>query len=92
MIMQILIPKLIFGVMFMIFSEVLLWIVAAIFLIGVVMTLETRLPSAVGLFLVCVSSVFFLYYFSFFRGLALCVMFGVLGVVAIRYLIAAFKQ
>lgn len=92
MIMEIIIPKLIFGVMFMIFSEVLLWIIAAVFLIGVVMTLETRLPSVVGLFFVCVTSIFFLYYFSFFRYLALCVMFGVLSLIAIRYLIAAFRQ
>lgn len=76
----------------MIFSEVLLWIVAAIFLIGVVMSLEKRLSSVVGLFLVCVTSIFFLYYFSFFRYLALCVMFGVLSVIAIRYLIAIFRQ
>lgn len=76
----------------MIFSEVLLWVVAAIFLIGVVMTLEKRLPSVIGLFLVCITSIIFLYYFSFFRYLALCVMFGALGVIAIRYLIVLFKQ
>lgn len=76
----------------MIFSEVLLWIVAGIFLIGIVMTLEKRLSSVIGLFLVCVTSIFFLYYFSFFKYLALCVMFGILGLIAIRYLIAVFRQ
>lgn len=88
----IIIPKIIFGVMFMIFSEVLLWIVTGIFLIGIVMTLEKRLSSVIGLFLVCVTSIFFLYYFSFFKYLALCVMFGILGLIAIRYLIAVFRQ
>jgi hypothetical protein len=89
--MQILIPKLIFGVIYMLFSEILLWVVAILFIIGIVMTLEKRLSSVIGLFLVCVTSIFFVYYFTFSKFLALCVMFAIVSLIAVRYLISEFK-
>lgn len=92
MIWEILFSKLIFGVMYMIFIETLVWIVAILFIVGMVMTLERRLSSGVGLFLVCITSIFFVYYFTFFHYLALCVLFGVLSLIALRYLIAVFQQ
>jgi len=92
MIWAIITSKLIFGVIYMIFIEILVWIIAILFIVGMVMTLEKRLPSVVGLFLVCVTSIFFVYYFTFFHYLALCVLFGVLSLIAVRYLVAIFKQ
>ena len=92
MIWAIITLKLIFGVIYMIFIETLVWIVAILFIVGLVMTLEKRLSSVVGLFLVCVTSIFFVYYFTFFHYLALCVLFGVLSLIAVRYLIALFQQ
>lgn len=92
MIWAIITSKLIFGVIYMIFIETLVWIVAILFIVGLVMTLEKRLSSVVGLFLVCVTSIFFVYYFTFFHYLALCVLFGVLSLIAVRYLIALFQQ
>lgn len=91
MIMQIITSKFIFGVMYMLFSEILLWVFAILFLIGIVMTLEIKLSSVVGLFLVCCTSIFFVYYFSFFNHLALCILFGILSLIAIRYLISEFR-
>lgn len=93
MIWAIIISKLIFEVVYiMIFVETLVWLIAILFIVGLVMTLEKRLSSVVGLFLICVTSIFFVYYFTFFHYLALCVLFGVLSLIAIRYLVAAFKQ
>lgn len=92
MIWTIIISKLIFGVMYMIFIETLVWIVAILFIIGLVMTLEKRLSSAIGLFLVCVTSIFFVYYFTFFHYLELCVLFGAISLIAVRYLISNFKR
>lgn len=74
------------------FTDILLWVVSILFLAGLVMTLEKRLPSVIGLFLVCVTSIFFVYYFSFFRALALCVLFGVITVISVRYLLVSFKD
>ena len=76
----------------MIFVETLVWLIAILFIVGLVMTLEKRLSSVVGLFLVCVTSIFFVYYFTFFHFLALCVLFGALSLIAVRYLIALFQQ
>lgn len=92
MIWAILFSKLIFGVMYMIFIETLVWIVAILFIVGLVMTFEKRLSSAIGLFLVCVTSIFFVYYFTFSHFLALCVLFGALSLISVRYLIALFQQ
>ena len=91
MIMQIITSKFIFGVMYMLFSEILLWLVIALFIIGIVMTLESKLSSIVGLCMVCCTSIFFIYYFSFAHHLAMCILFGGLVLIAVRYLIAEFK-
>lgn len=91
MIWAIIISKLIFGVMYMLFTEILFWVVVVLFLIGLVITLEKRLPSTIGLFLVCVTSIFFVYYFTFFHFLALCVLFGVTSLIAVRYLFTQFS-
>lgn len=72
----------------MIFDELLLWVAAIVFLVGVVMTLEARLSSKVGLILMLISSAFFIYFFSSIL-LPVCVLFGVLALITIRYLIAA---
>lgn len=72
--------------------EILLWVVAIIFLIGFVMTLESRLSSKVGLFLICIASIFFIYYFSLLQNLAICVLFGVLFVMGIRFLARIFYK
>jgi len=93
MIWAIITSKLIFEVIYiMIFAEALVWLIAILFIVGMVMTLEKRLSSVVGLFLVCVTSIFFVYYFTFFHYLALCVLFGVLSLIAVRYLVAIFNQ
>lgn len=72
----------------MIFNELILWVAAIVFLIGVVMTLEARLSSKIGLLLMLITSAFFVYFFSSIL-LPVCVLFGVLGLITIRYLIAA---
>lgn len=89
--MPIIISKFIFEVIHM-FNDILVWIVAILFLIGLVMTLEKRLSGFVGLFLICCTSIFFVYYFSFFRALALCTLFGVITVISVRYLLVSFKD
>lgn len=76
----------------MLFVEILLWIVVAAFLVGLVMTLERRLPSVVGLFIVCCTSIFFVYYFSFSRFLAICVLFSGISLIAVRYLFSKFQE
>lgn len=72
----------------MIFNELLLWVAAIVFLVGVVMTLEARLSSKVGLILMLVASAFFIYFFSSIL-LPVAVLFGVLVLITVRYLIAA---
>ena len=39
----------------MIFNELILWVAAIVFLIGVVMTLEARLSSKIGLLLMLIT-------------------------------------
>jgi len=72
----------------MIFTEFMLWIAAIIFLIGLVMTLEARLSSKVGLWLMLITAGFFSYLFSTIL-LPACVLFGVLALISIRYLISS---
>lgn len=72
----------------MIFTELILWVASIIFLIGVVMTLEARLSSKVGLWLMLITSAFFIYFFSSVL-LPACVLFGVLALISIRYLISS---
>ena len=80
--------KIFLGGIIMIFNELLLWVAAIIFLVGVVMMLEARLSSKIGLWLMLGTSAFFVYFFSSIL-LPVCVLFGVLALIVIRYLIAA---
>lgn len=76
------------GSVMILFNELILWVAAIIFLIGVVMTLEARLSSRIGLMLMLATSAYFVYFFSSIL-LPVCVLFGVLVVVLVRYLIVA---
>lgn len=74
----------------MIIFEVLMWIVTVLFLVGIVMAFEMSLSSKIGLSIVCISSIFFGFYFAVINNFVVCVLFAALFLIALRFLIRTF--
>ena len=76
----------------MVVFEIIMWLITVLFLIGMVMAFEISLSSKVGLSIVCISSVFFGFYFAVINNFVICVLFVALFLIALRFLIRTFSK
>lgn len=76
----------------MVVFEIIMWLITVLFLIGMVMVFEISLSSKVGLSIVCISSVFFGFYFAVINNFVICVLFAALFLIALRFLIRTFSR
>ena len=76
----------------MVVFEIIMWLITVLFLIGMVMAFEISLSSKVGLSIVCISSVFFGFYFAGINNFVVCVLFAALFLIALRFLIRTFSK
>lgn len=76
----------------MVVFEIIMWLITVLFLIGMVMAFEISLSSKVGLSIVCISSVFFGFYFAVINNFVICVLFVALFLIALRFLIRTFSR
>lgn len=76
----------------MVVFEIIMWLITVLFLIGMVMAFEISLSSKVGLSIICISSVFFGFYFAVINNFVICVLFVALFLIALRFLIRTFSR
>ena len=76
----------------MVVFEIIMWLITVLFLIGMVMAFEISLSSKVGLSIVCISSIFFGFYFAVINNFVVCVLFAALFLIALRFLIRTFSR
>lgn len=69
------------------FSDLVLWISMAVFLVGVVFVFEEALSSAFGFLFLMGASAFLATHFWMSESLVFGIMFAVIAILAVRYFI-----
>lgn len=82
---------LIIGGAFMIFTDIILWVCAILFLVGLVFVFEKLLSSIFGFILMFLSCLCFTFYFWIEGLLIFSILFGVVLLLAVRFGIGSFK-
>ena len=75
----------------MIFNDIILWVCAILFLIGLVFVFERLLSSVFGFILIFLSCLCFTVYFWIEGLLIFSILFGVALILAVRFGINTFK-